>query len=118
MSATTAAASTAAASPFRVDRQRIIGVIGAITGVILFWLVSSKIAMSKITTLRITYPNAKPTDPSLLDIPLPTVITTGVIALLLVAGAVYLFFSQRPRLVSIYMGWLIFAAIFIVLIWA
>lgn len=117
MSATAAPAS-AVSSPFRIDRQRIIGAIGAITGIILFWLVSSKIPATKITTLRITYPNAKPTDPSLLDIPLPTVTTVGVVAALLVLGSIYLFLRHQPRMVSVYMGALIFSAIFVVLIWA
>ncbi len=104
--------------PLRLDRQRIIGIIGILVAVILFWLVSSKIAANKVSTLRITWPNSKPTAPPLLDIPLPTVATVGVVAALLVAGALYLLVRNQPRLVSLYMAALIFSTIFTVLIWA
>src|SRR5215207_8869105 len=103
---------------FHFGRHRIIGLIGIIIAAILFGLVSSRIALNKISTLRITWPGAKPTDPPLLDIPLPTVIAVGVIAALLVAGGLYLIIWQRSNTVPYYMGALIFATIFVILIWA
>ena len=105
-------------STFRLSRHRIVGLIGILTAVLLFVLVAGKIAANKFSTLRVTWPNARPVDPPLLDIPLPTVITVGVIAALLIAGALYLIIWQRPHTVPIYMGMLIFSAIFIILIWA
>jgi len=103
---------------FHFGRHRVIGLIGIVIAAILFWLVSSRIALNKISTLRITWPGGKPTDPPLLDIPLPTVIAVGVIAALLVAGALYLIVWQRSNTVPYYMGALIFATILIILIWA
>jgi simple sugar transport system permease protein len=103
---------------FHFGRHRIIGLIGIAIAAILFWLVSSRIALNKISTLRITWPGGRPTDPPLLDIPLPTVIAVGVIAALLVAGALYLIVWQRSHTVPYYMGALIFATILIILIWA
>src|SRR5262245_6084321 len=106
------------AQGFTFNRQRIIGLIGIIVSVVLFWLVITAVTIDKISTLRITYPGAKPNDPPLLDIPLPTVVTTGIIAALLIAGGVYLIVRQPQHFVPIYMGSLIFATIFIILIWA
>jgi general nucleoside transport system permease protein len=106
------------AQGFQWNRQRIIGLIGIAVSALLFWLVSGAVAIDKISTLRITYPGARPVDPPLLDIPLPTVVTTGVIAALLIAGAVYLIVRQPEELVSLYMGLLIFATIMIILLWA
>ena len=103
---------------FHFGRHRVIGLIGIVIAAILFGLVSSRIALDKISTLRITWPGAKPTDPPLLDIPLPTVIAVGVIAALLVAGGLYLIVWQRSNTVPYYMGALIFATILIILIWA
>jgi simple sugar transport system permease protein len=105
-------------SGFQFNRQRIIGMIGIAVSALLFWLVSGAVALNKFSTLRITYPGAKPTAPPLLDIPLPTVWTTGILAVLLIAGAIYLIVRQPQQFVSIYMGLLIFATIFIILIWA
>src|SRR5262245_38165880 len=106
------------AQGFTFNRQRIIGLMGIFVSIALFLLVSAAVAIDKISTLRITYPGAKPNDPPLLDIPLPTVATTGIITLLLLAGALYLIVRQPQHLVPIYMGSLIFATIFIILIWA
>jgi general nucleoside transport system permease protein len=103
---------------FQWNRQRIIGLIGIVVSCLLFWLVSGAVALDKISTLRITYPGARPVDPPLLDIPLPTVVTTGIIAALLVVGAIYLIVRQPEQLVSLYMGLLIFATIMIILLWA
>ncbi|GAB4118191.1 MAG: ABC transporter permease [Roseiflexaceae bacterium] len=105
-------------SGFQFNRQTITGLIGVLASAILFWLVSSAVTLEKISTLRITYPGARPIDPPLLDIPLPTVITTGLIALLLIIGGIYLIVRQPPQFVGLYMGLLIFAVIFIILIWA
>jgi general nucleoside transport system permease protein len=105
-------------SGFQFNRQRIIGIIGIVVSVLLFWLVSSAVALDKISTLRITYPGARPVDPPLLDIHLPTVATTAIIAILLIIGAIYLIIRQGEQFVSVYMGLLIFATIFIILVWA
>src|SRR5262249_7756375 len=64
------------------------------------------------------WPGAAPSAPPLVDIPLPTVVTVGVIAALLIAGGLYLIIRQPMGTVPIYMGALIFATIFIILIWA
>ncbi len=105
-------------SSFQFNRQRIIGILGLAVSILLFWLVSGAVALDKLSTLRITYPGARPVDPPLLDIPLPTVVTTAIIAILLIAGAIYLIVRQPQQFVSVYMGLLIFATIFIILIWA
>src|SRR5689334_18539625 len=96
----------------------IVGVIGILLAIAFFVVVSGKIAWSKVSTLRITWPTAKPLDPSLLDIPLPTVATVGVICALLIAGAVFVMVRQPTRAFSIYTGLLIFSSIFMLLIWA
>jgi simple sugar transport system permease protein len=103
---------------FHFGRHRIIGLIGIVIAAILFWLVSSRVALNRISTLRITWPGARPTDPPLLDFPVPTVVGVGVIAALLVAGGLYLIVWQRSNTVPYYMGALIFATILIILIWA
>jgi simple sugar transport system permease protein len=105
-------------STIRLGRHRITGIIGIVVAIILFWLVSSRIALDKVSILRITWPGAKPTDPPMLDIPLPTVITVGIIGALLIAGALYLIISRRSGTIPYYMGALILATIFIILIWA
>lgn len=103
---------------FQFNRQRIVGLIGMFVGLLFFYLVSTRVALDKFSTLRITWPGARPVDPPLLDIPLPTVITTGVIAALLIVGAIYLIVRQPNHFVSPYMGSVILAAIFTILIWA
>lgn len=103
---------------FQLGRARIVGLIGLLVAILFFYLVSAKIALDAFSTLRITWPGGKPTDPPLLDIPLPTLITTGVIAALLIGGAIYLLVRQPSSFVSPYMGGVIMAAIFIILIWA
>jgi len=86
--------------------------------VLLFWVVIGRVAANKVSTLRITWPGAKPLDPPLLDIPLPTVITVGVISVLLIAGAFFLMLKSSPRGFTAYMGALIFSVLFIILLWA
>jgi len=103
---------------FHFGRHRVIGLVGILIAAILFWLVSSRVALNKISTLRITWPGARPVDPPLLDIPLPTVIAVGVITTLLVVGGLYLIIWQRSNSVPYYMGALILATILIILIWA
>jgi simple sugar transport system permease protein len=100
------------------NRQRIIGAIGLVVAVAFFWLISAAVAWDKVSTLRITYPGARPVDPPLVDIGLPTVATAAVICALLVAGAVYLIMREPEGLTTYYMGGLIFATIFLLLIWA
>ncbi len=117
MSAT--AAAPASTSPgFHLDRYKIAGTAGIIIAAALFLLVNGKVAASKVSVLRVTWPNARPVDPPLLDIPLPTLATVGVISALLIAGALYMVVRERPRTFSIYVGALIFATLFVVLIWA
>jgi general nucleoside transport system permease protein len=103
---------------FHFGRHRVIGLVGILIAAILFWLVSSRVALNKISTLRITWPGARPVDPPLLDIPLPTVVAVGLITALLVAGGLYLIIWQRSNTVPYYMGSLILATILIILIWA
>ncbi len=105
-------------STSRLSRHRVVGVVGILIGALMFLLVSGRVAATKITTLRVTWPGAQPTDPSLIDIPLPTVVTVGVIAVLLIAAGLYLIIRQPVGSVPYYMGTLIFATIFIILIWA
>jgi simple sugar transport system permease protein len=100
------------------NRYRVIGIIGAMIGAVFLLLVSAQVAFSEVSTLRITYPRARPVDPPLLDIPLPTVLTTGVICALLIAGGIYLIVRQHPGTVTPYVGALITSIIFIILIWA
>lgn len=103
---------------FQFNRQRTIGLLGIAVAVLFFWLVSSAVTWDKISTLRITYPGARPVDPPLLDIGLPTVATITIIVALLIAGGVYLIVRQPQQFVAIYMGSLIFAIILILLLWA
>src|SRR4051812_29379911 len=103
---------------FRLGRHRIVGLIGIVVALILFVQVSGRIALTKISTLRITWPSVNPPAPPLLDIPLPTVVTVGVITALLIVGALYLIIWQRSSTVPYYMGALIFATVLIILIWA
>src|SRR5215211_5488107 len=105
-------------STSRLSRHRVVGAVGILIGALMFLLVSGRVAATKITTLRVTWPGAQPTDPSLIDVPLPTVVTVGVIAALLIAGGLYLIIRQPVGSVPYYMGSLIFATIFIILIWA
>ena len=111
-------ASTIERSGFRIDRYVIVGVLGSIVGGLLLFLVSSRIALDKITTLRFTWPNARPTEPPLFDLPLPTVFTVGVIALLMIVGGAYLILRRREGSFAPYTGAVIFSTIFVILIWA
>jgi general nucleoside transport system permease protein len=105
-------------SRVRLNRHRIVGLIGIVVSVVLFLLVSGRVTVDKFSTLRVTWPGARPVDPPLVDIPLPTVITVGILAALLIAGGLYLIIRQPPHSVPYYMGALIFATIFVILIWA
>jgi general nucleoside transport system permease protein len=105
-------------SRVRLNRHRIVGLIGIVVSVLLFLLVSARVTIDKFSTLRVTWPGARPVDPPLVDIPLPTVITVGILAALLIAGGLYLIIRQPPHSVPYYMGALIFATIFVILIWA
>jgi general nucleoside transport system permease protein len=103
---------------FKLDRHRIVGAIGIVVASILFMVVSGRVGADEITTLRITSPGARPTDPSLLDIPLPTLATVGVICALLIIGGLFLILRPRPGTYAPYVGVLIFSTMFIILIWA
>ena len=103
---------------FRLDRYRIVGLFGILIAGLLFYLVSSRVGGDEITVLRVTWPGARPVDPPLVDISLPTVATVGVISALLIIGALVLIFRPRPGTYAPYIGALIFSAIFVVLIWA
>ena len=109
---------TAVRSRFRIGKQHILGAVGIVTAVLLFMVVSGKVAMNKVSTLRITWPGARPLDPPLLDIPLPTVLSVGTISVLLIAGALYLMFRRVPRGMTAYIGALIFSILFVILLWA
>jgi general nucleoside transport system permease protein len=106
------------AAGFRINRQVGVGLVGIVVSLLMFAVVAMNVTMDKISTLRITYPGARPVDPPLLDIPLPTVVTVGIICALLVAGALYLIVRQPADMVTIYVGTLIFAVILIILLWA
>jgi general nucleoside transport system permease protein len=101
-----------------LGRHRIVGLLGIAVAVIIFLLAMARVSAGKITYLRITYPGAAPSAPPLIDIPLPTIWTIGLICALLIAGGVYLFIRQPKHSVPYYMGGLIFSIIFIILIWA
>ncbi|HWQ13044.1 MAG TPA: ABC transporter permease [Roseiflexaceae bacterium] len=103
---------------FRFTRQRGVGLVGIVVAILMLALVATNVAAGTISTLRITYPGARPVDPPLIDIPLPTVGTTAVICALLVAGAIYLIARQPMAAVAPYVGTLIFAVILIILLWA
>jgi general nucleoside transport system permease protein len=105
-------------SGFQLNRQRIVGLLGVVVAALLFWLIATAVTADQISTLRLSYPGARPVDPALLDIPLPTVATSAVVALLLIVAGIYLFVRQPDHLVPFYMGSLIFGAIFLILIWA
>ena len=100
------------------NRQRIVGLLGIVVSALMFLLVQGRVAADKVSTLRINWATPRPGDPPLLDLRLPTVLTVGLLAALLVAGAVYLIVRQNQRAVAPYMGGLIFSVIFIILIWA
>ncbi|MEN9933621.1 MAG: hypothetical protein RLZZ387_200 [Chloroflexota bacterium] len=106
------------ATGFRLNRQIGIGIAGIVVAVIMFLIVVANVAGDAISTLRITYPGARPIDPPMMDIPLPTVITTAVICGLLVAGGLTLIIRQSAAAVTWYVGTLIFAVILIILLWA
>ena len=106
------------ASGFQLNRQRIIGILGIIVAMGLFWLVSNAVGWDKISTLRITRPGAGAAAAPLFDIPLPTVMTTAIFVVLLILGGLYLIIRQPANLSTMYMGALIFATIFILLVWA
>jgi simple sugar transport system permease protein len=106
------------ADRFRLNRAQIVGIVGVLVAALLFWLVSRAVEFAKVSTLRITWPGARPTDPPLLDIPLPTVLTVGVICGLLIAAALYLLFRPSQGLTTPYIAVLIFSVIVIILLWA
>lgn len=99
-------------------RYRIVALLGILFAVLLFWLVSSQVAIDEISTLRITYPGARPVDPPLLDIRVPTLPTIGLLCVLLVAGGAYLLLRENARAVPMYVGGAIFTAMFTILVWA
>jgi general nucleoside transport system permease protein len=103
---------------FKLNRQSGVGIVGVAVSLLMFVLVSINVAADKISTLRITFPGARPVDPPLVDIPLPTVVTVGLICALLVAGAAYMVVRQRANMVTLYVGALIFSVILIILLWA
>jgi simple sugar transport system permease protein len=103
---------------FTLGRQQILGIIGMLAALTLFGLVATSVTPDLVSTLRITYPNARPIDPSLLDIPLPTVATTAVICVLLFLGGAYLLRGGTRLNASLYTSIAIFATIFLLLVWA
>ena len=113
-----ATTTTRPAPGFRLDRYTVVGVIGILLAGLLIYLVSSKIAWDQITTLRFTWPNTRPGDPPMFDLPLPTLGTVGVIALLMAAGGIALMMRKREGSFAPYTGGIIFASIFVILIWA
>lgn len=102
----------------RWTRELVIGLFGILVSLTLFALVQGAVEPDKISTMRISYPGARPIDPPLLDIPLPTVATVGVLCLLLLGGGISMVVRQPRHWASIYAGAVIFAAIFIILTWA
>lgn len=103
---------------FQLGRHRIVAILGIVIAAIMFLLASARVSAGKITYLRITYPGAAVSAPPLVDIPLPTIITIGIICALLVGVGIWLFIRQPAHVTPIYMGALIFSVIFIILIWA
>lgn len=103
---------------FQLGRHRIVAILGIVIAAIMFLLASARVSAGKITYLRITYPGAAVAAPPLVDIPLPTIITIGIICALLVGVGIWLFIRQPAHLTPVYMGALIFSVIFIILIWA
>lgn len=103
---------------FQLGRHRIVAILGIVIAAIMFLLASARVSAGKITYLRITYPGAAVSAPPLVDIPLPTIITIGVICALLIGVGIWLFIRQPAHITPIYMGVLIFSVIFIILIWA
>lgn len=103
---------------FQLGRHRIVAILGIVIAAIMFLLASARVSAGKITYLRITYPGAAVSAPPLVDIPLPTIITIGVICALLIGVGIWLFIRQPAHITPIYMGALIFSVIFIILIWA
>ena len=105
-------------STFQLGRHRIVAMLGIVVAAIMFLLASARVSAGKITYLRITYPGAAVSAAPLVDIPLPTILTIGLICALLVGVGIWLFIRQPVHLTPIYMGALIFSVIFIILIWA
>ncbi|KPV51960.1 hypothetical protein SE17_18265 [Kouleothrix aurantiaca] len=103
---------------FQLGRHRIVAILGIVIAAIMFLLASARVSAGKITYLRITYPGAAVSAPPLVDIPLPTIITIGIICALLIGVGIWLFIRQPAHVTPIYMGALIFSVIFIILIWA
>ncbi|MBC8161176.1 MAG: ABC transporter permease [Roseiflexaceae bacterium] len=100
------------------NRFRVVGLVGIVFAALLFWLVAQQVPWEAFSTLRITYPGARPVDPPLLDIPLPTLITVLIISLGLIVGGIYTMLRQQAQLIPWYVGSIIFATMFTILIWA
>lgn len=100
------------------NRYRIIGLVGMLFAVLLLWTVARQVPWDKVSTLRITFPGARPTAAPLVDIRLPTTATIGALCALLVAGGSYLMARQSSRAVPIYVGSVIFVGMFSILLWA
>ena len=113
-----AATATAVAPRRGLAKHQIVAIIGVLIAALMVWLVSRDLAPGGISTLRITYPGAKASEPALLSLPLPTIWTIAAISLLLVGGAARLWLRPSANAISVYIGLLIFAVIFDILIWA
>lgn len=100
------------------NRFRIVGLLVILFAVFLFWLVSRQVEWGALSTLRITYPGARPVDPPLVDIPLPTLPTVLLLCVGLIAGGVYLIIREHARMIPWYVGSAIFVTMFTILIWA
>lgn len=100
------------------NRFRIVGLLVILFAVFLFWLVSRQVEWVALSTLRITYPGARPVDPPLVDIPLPTLPTVLLLCVGLIAGGVYLIIREHARMIPWYVGSAIFVTMFTILIWA
>ncbi|KAB8142468.1 ABC transporter permease [Chloroflexia bacterium SDU3-3] len=100
------------------NRARIVGLIGMLFACLLFLLVSNHIAWEALSTLRITSPGAKFSDPSLLDIRLPTLLTIAILSLGLIGTGIFMFIRSYTRIIPIYVGSMIFIGMFTILIWA
>ncbi len=101
-----------------LTRERVTGLLGVLVAAVLFFLVTANVTADKISTMRITYPGARVVDPPLLDIPLPTVITAGIICGVLAIIGLLIAIRSLSNYVTAYIGALIFSVIFLILLWA
>ena len=99
-------------------RERVIGIIGILTAIALVFLVQKSVPNGAISTLRIPYAQAAPSDAPLVDIALPTALSIYAMACVLVGAAFAMMVRKRIDLAPAYMGAVIGVTILSILLTA